>query len=139
LDNCCFNRPFDDQGIVRNRLETEAKMYVQSQILNGGYELVWSYILEYENSENPYADRKSSIIKWKEIATSLCSQSEDIVARAKDYEAVGFKPKDALHIACAIEMKADYLLTTDKGILTKSDEELEIINPIDFVRKEVQQ
>jgi hypothetical protein len=24
LDNCCFNRPFDNQSIVRNRLETEA-------------------------------------------------------------------------------------------------------------------
>ena len=25
LDNCCFNRPFDDQSQLRIRLETEAK------------------------------------------------------------------------------------------------------------------
>jgi hypothetical protein len=26
LDNCCFNRPFDDQSHLRIRLEAEAKL-----------------------------------------------------------------------------------------------------------------
>ena len=30
LDNCCYNRPFGDQGQVRIRLETEAKLRVQA-------------------------------------------------------------------------------------------------------------
>ncbi|MFN0197095.1 MAG: PIN domain protein, partial [Planctomycetaceae bacterium] len=29
LDNCCFNRPFDDQRQIRVRLETEAKLCIQ--------------------------------------------------------------------------------------------------------------
>jgi hypothetical protein len=29
LDNCCYNRPFDDQKRLRIRLEAEAKMAVQ--------------------------------------------------------------------------------------------------------------
>jgi hypothetical protein len=32
LDNCCYNRPFDDLTIERNRLEAEAKMFIQSLI-----------------------------------------------------------------------------------------------------------
>jgi hypothetical protein len=32
LDNCCFNRPYDDQTILRNYLEAEAKTYIQLQI-----------------------------------------------------------------------------------------------------------
>ena len=28
LDNCCYNRPFDEQSQLRIRLETEAKMEV---------------------------------------------------------------------------------------------------------------
>ena len=32
LDNCCFNRPFDDQGQTRVRLETEAKLCIQENI-----------------------------------------------------------------------------------------------------------
>ena len=31
LDNCCYNRPFDPQEQLRIRLETEAKLEVQSR------------------------------------------------------------------------------------------------------------
>ena len=68
LDNCSFNRPYDDQLILKNYLESEAKTYIQKEILNETYELAWSYIMDYEVSFNPFLDRKSQIIKWKEIA-----------------------------------------------------------------------
>jgi len=32
LDNCCFNRPFDDQRQTRNRLDAEAKLSIQEHI-----------------------------------------------------------------------------------------------------------
>jgi len=32
LDNCCFNRPFDDQNQVRVRIETEAKLFIQMKM-----------------------------------------------------------------------------------------------------------
>jgi len=35
LDNCCYNRPFDDQMQLRIRLETEAKLEVQSRMRLG--------------------------------------------------------------------------------------------------------
>ncbi len=54
LDNCIFNRPFDDQRQIRIRLETEAKLYIQNMIANNLLELAWSYILDFENSQNPY-------------------------------------------------------------------------------------
>lgn len=51
LDNCCYNRPFDDQSQIRIHLETQAKLYIQSKIREGTYDLVWSYILDYENGK----------------------------------------------------------------------------------------
>ena len=42
LDLCCFNRPFDGQEQVRNRLEREAKLEVQSPIRRGDLDLAWS-------------------------------------------------------------------------------------------------
>ena len=54
LDNCCFNRPFDDQSSLVIRLETEAKLYVQELIRQGEYRLCWSFVLDYENSANPF-------------------------------------------------------------------------------------
>ena len=43
LDNCCFNRPFDDQSSFIIALETEAKLHVQDLIRNGSLELCWSF------------------------------------------------------------------------------------------------
>ena len=68
LDNCCFNRPFDDQSQIRIRLETEAKLKIQEEIRSGKFHLVWSYILDYENSRNPFEERKFRISKWKKYA-----------------------------------------------------------------------
>ena len=40
LDNCCFNRPYDDQESRVIRLESEAKMMIQEKIKLGKDELV---------------------------------------------------------------------------------------------------
>jgi predicted nucleic acid-binding protein len=120
-------------------LEAESKLYVQSLLQQGEHELVWSYILEYENSMNPHEDRRSSTLKWKSAAITHCTQSEEIKNRAKGFEAKGLHPKDALHLACAVEVEADYFLTTDKRILNKNIEGIVAMNPIDFVRMEAGQ
>ena len=47
MDNCTFNRPFDDKNQLTIRMEAEAKLQIQECIRNGIYELVWSYMDEY--------------------------------------------------------------------------------------------
>jgi hypothetical protein len=61
LDNCCYNRPFDDQEQDIVRLETEAKLIIQDRIRAGKYSLVWSFILNAENDENLLIDKQISI------------------------------------------------------------------------------
>ena len=82
LDNCSFNRPYDDQSLLKNYLEAEAKIYIQNEILKKKFDLVWSYIMDYEVSFNPFLDRKNQILKWKSIATVDIDESEKIIARA---------------------------------------------------------
>lgn len=53
LDNCCYNRPFDNQSQLRISLETQAKLEIQSLVKSGTIELVASYMTEYENEMNP--------------------------------------------------------------------------------------
>ena len=48
LDNCSFNRPYDDLSLLKNYLEAEAKTYIQKEIIQKKYELAWSYIMDYE-------------------------------------------------------------------------------------------
>jgi len=68
LDMCCYNRPYDTQAAARIKLETEAKLYIQNAVLDGKLILVWSFILDYENSANPYPDHREAIAEWKTLS-----------------------------------------------------------------------
>ena len=48
LDNCCFNRPYDDLNNINVQLEAEAKFFIQQQVLLGTLELAWSYMMDKE-------------------------------------------------------------------------------------------
>lgn len=61
LDMNIYNRPFDDQSQVRIRLETIAIFSIFQKVKNKEFKLLWSFMLEYENSLNPYADVKQEI------------------------------------------------------------------------------
>jgi len=133
LDICSYSRPFDDQSQMKIRLETEAKLYIQSSVKENKYALVWSYMLDFENSVNPYEDSKNAISLWKDIAHEYCFSSDEILALGKEIMKFGIKEKDSLHIACAIKNECDYFISTDRKLLNKPITKIKIINPIDFI------
>ncbi len=136
LDNCMFNRPFDDQTQIRIRLEAEAKLYIQDKIKSKGIELIWSYILEIENSQNPHDERRIAIQKWKNLSTIKIVENPKILANANQLLKSGIKPKDALHVASAVEGKAYYFLTTDDKLLSGINRSkiIEVLNPVDYIK-----
>ena len=136
LDNCCFNRPFDDQSSLVVQLETEAKLNVQERIRHGEFKLCWSFILDYENGANPFEEVRNRISEWKKLAIIDCDLNDEIAYKASELMALGLQQKDASHIACAVYLDADYFLTTDKKILNKQITEIAVMNPIDFIRSE---
>jgi len=135
LDNCCLNRPFDDQQNFKIKLEAEAKLFVQQKIKENEIELAWSYILEYENSENPFVQKKETISKWQSISKIDINENQKIIKTSEEICKFNIKHKDALHIACAIEAKCDYFLTTDIFLIKKSHfiDKIIIMNPINFI------
>jgi predicted nucleic acid-binding protein len=134
LDSCCFNRPFDDQTQLKIKLESEAKLFIQGNILTGKYTLVWSYILDFENSQNPFEQRKETIRNWREVASVDIYENDQIIKLAEKIATTGIKPKDALHLACAINAECEYFITTDAKILNKNVEGINLIDPIGFIK-----
>jgi len=118
LDMCCFNRPFDDQSQTRIRFETEAKLELQERVRNKELRLVWSYVLDYENSRNPFPERLASILLWRNLADIRIRETASILDRGRSLMQLGIKPFDALHVACAINANAD-LFITDDALLRK--------------------
>ena len=135
LDVCAFNRPFDDQKHIRVRLEAEAKLFVQQMISCGKVELVWSYILDLENDQNPFVEKKLAIEEWKKFSVEYVTETDEILRKANELVRIGFKPKDALHVASAIAGGAEYFVTTDDRLLKKLVSESNVIgiNPVDLV------
>ena len=134
-DNCCFNRPYDNQTQILVRLETEAKLRIQQLILNDKLAFVWSFILHYENSDNPYIDRKEQIAIWESIASEVVVFNEKINAIANSLLKIHIRTKDALHIASAIYANASYFVTTDKRLYNKPIDNITIVGPINFLER----
>ncbi|KZX16439.1 hypothetical protein MBCUT_08250 [Methanobrevibacter cuticularis] len=91
-------------------------------------------MLDYENKDHPYNEKKDKIQLWKDIATEFCDFHEEIRNKGKELEKLNIKPKDALHIACAIFSKCDYFLTTDYKLINKNIKKINIINPMNFIK-----
>ena len=140
LDNCCFNRPFDDQKQLRIKLETEAKLDIQERIVQGKVELAWSYILDFGNEANPFEQRKLAIKDWKVHACVDADETKEILGTAERFERMGVRSKDALHLACAVAMKCEYFLTTDDQLVKKASgvTKIKVTDPVSFIREEIE-
>jgi len=137
MDNCWFNRPFDDQSRIRIRLESEAKLEIQEEVRSGRLQLVWSYILDYENNSNPFQDRKVRISIWKKYSIEDVQANSELLEIANLLSRKGLQKIDSLHIACAILAKCDYFLTTDDKILQRAKQinDIAIADPIGFIKE----
>ena len=136
MDNCAYNRPFDDQSQIRISLEAQAKLYIQRLIIDRELDLVYSYMSVYKNSENPNSDHRNSIQSFFLNATEFIGieQAEIIVKKADEIKKWNIKSNDAIHLACAIEGKCNCFITTDDGILKNYQGfEIRVCSPIEFI------
>ncbi|MCH5249604.1 MAG: PIN domain-containing protein [Lachnospiraceae bacterium] len=138
LDNCCYNRPYDDQSQIRISLETQTKLYVQDLVKKNEIDLINSYVLWFENSQNPYETKRKAIGEFlqKNSSEYIDTDKADLIKdKAEEIMKTGIKMKDAYHVACAIYSSCDCFFTTDDRLLKYSTDDIQILNPIDFVRR----
>lgn len=121
-------------------METNAKLRVQDEIRTGKHELANSYMLEYENEQNPNEMKKQTIRAFqKQYSTQYVpfELRESLIAKIDEISRYNIHYKDATHVACAIYAKCDYLLTTDARLQQRyRGDEIRIVNPVEFVQLE---
>lgn len=136
LDNCCYNRPYDDQSQLSINLEALAKLSIQQDIRDNKVNLVTSYILVAENTANRFE------VKRQDIQVFIDSQTHTFVSEAsrekvneiaKTIMKTGVKLMDACHIACAIIAGCDYFISTDKRLLKYHSDKIKIVNPTTYI------
>jgi predicted nucleic acid-binding protein len=71
------------------------------------------------------------------MARYICTPSEKVLEKGIQIQHNNIRPKDSLNMACAIESKCQYFITTDINLLKKAGlfSEIKVVNPIDFIRE----
>lgn len=138
-----YNRPFDDQSQMRIRLETTAITMIFTLIEAGSFSAKWSFVLDYENSRNPFPERRAFAQHLARVCEDSIEPSESIRELARNLaETYGIRARDALHVACAEFSGCDYLVTCDDRLVQQSQRlreaetlHVDVINPIDLLRE----
>jgi predicted nucleic acid-binding protein len=139
LDTSVLNRIFDDQSQPRIFLEASSMLLVFGLIEKKIITIVSSEVLIYENSRNPYTERQIFVTSVLQKARVVQTLNDKLAIRAQEIESLGIKGLDALHLACAEELKSRYFVTCDDRIIRKYSGKVKVINPVEFTMGVVQQ
>ena len=115
MDNCCFNRVFDDRSYPNIYFDRNSVMLILELIENGEFNLYGSQMLAKEIKDTIDVIRREGL----ELLYSLCSSeievTEEIAKRAVEIRnQSNIRMKDSIHIACAESVSVDVFLTVDK-------------------------
>ncbi len=136
LDNCCYNRPFDDQTQERIHLESEAILAILKMGQMKRVIIVGSEILELEINRMLDENKKRKVLDLYKVADLRIPYTDKIKKRSEEIISVSkIRTFDSLHIAVAEEANADVLLTTDdkfEKMSEKLDLKIRVLNPLKF-------
>ncbi len=120
LDNCCLQRPLDDQMHPRIRVETEAVFAVLAAVQAKELSLLSSEALQYEVSRIPDEARRTEVLSVLSLASEHLQVTDAVEALALTLEQQGLGAMDAVHLALASTAKADFFCTCDDQLFGKA-------------------
>lgn len=137
LDNCCYNRLFDDRSNIKNYLEREAVLIIMQKAFEEELRIIGSDILEIEMSKIKNEEKRNDVEGvYNALVTDTVKITSEIEKRAVKIRNISnIKAFDSLHLASA-EVGADVLLTTDVKFLRGSQKiklNIDVKNPVEFI------
>lgn len=139
LDTSVYNRPFDDQSQPRIWLESLALSVILQLIEVHEVELVVSSVVAYENSRNPFIERREWVEHLIGMAPIYQSASSEVHDRAATLAKQGLSTLDALHIASAEAAGSVYFITVDDRLIRNyrrlTNQKMTVVDPATFIRE----
>ncbi|MBR0260831.1 MAG: hypothetical protein IJQ85_03455 [Selenomonadaceae bacterium] len=143
LDNCCYNRPFDDQTQPRIREETDAVSAIITRTMANDDIILSSDILFFEVMKIKALDKRRAILSMIDrVADKTVALNEQINLRKNDIMcASNIHDMDAAHLACAEFGDADIFLTTDDKLIKACGNlnlKFRILNPATYFKEVIE-
>ena len=140
LDTCCLCRLFDAQVQLRVRQETEAIRIILENFQTDYWLWIASDVLGNEVKKIRDLTQRNEVLDILQAAHEVVSGGAVENSRGKYLETFGFKPYDALHLACAESGEADVFLTTDDQVLNAAKRQrtrlrLQVENPHTWLQR----
>ena len=137
LDTNIYCRPLDDRSQPRINLEAEASVNILKAIETGKIKSATSDILKFEIY---HADpiKKLHTIPFLSFSSKHIEENEELKNSAQALQRkYRLKSRDALHLASALEIKAEFFITCDDEIIKKHHmiQEIKILNPIEYSKE----
>jgi predicted nucleic acid-binding protein len=105
----------------------------------GTIELISSDALLFETSRTPNLTRKEYAYATLSRARVFAELDEQIERRARELNAVGIKPLDALHLASAEAARAELFCTYDDRLLKKASQieglQTRVVSPLEAIEE----
>ena len=136
LDNCCYNRPFDNLTQTRIKNEANAVNLIISLSKKGKIIITSSIFVDMEITRNKNELKRQKVLEIYRY-DEYYKLSSEIEKTARVYQTYGLKPFDSLHLAAAETNLVDYLLTTDDDFIKISarfEHKSKIMNPYNFIK-----
>ncbi|HLE91730.1 MAG TPA: PIN domain-containing protein [Anaerolineales bacterium] len=139
LDLCAIQRPLDTPNQVRITLESEAVLGIINLCDAGQAEILSSEALLYEGEQSSLVIRREHTLAVLSKAKNVIVVTEKEKLRAANLMTFGIKPLDALHVALAESVNADYFCTCDDRLLRNAEQIkdllVKVVNPVDLVQE----
>jgi predicted nucleic acid-binding protein len=139
LDYNCFQRGFDDLTQTRIKVEAIACQEIFTQAERNKVTLIWSFMHQDETLLCPFPQRKYAVLNMATLCQVKVPPKIEIVELAKSFQQqTKLSSKDAIHVAVAEHIKADFFVTCDDNLIkqaVKLSLHTAIMNPINYIRK----
>ena len=137
LDMCSIQRPLDTKTQLRIAIEAEAILGIIALCESGQVDLMASDALVFETTQNPHPVRQRHALEVLAKASLFIPTDLRVEERAQAFHALGLKPLDALHLAAAVEMQAEYFYTCDDRLLRRARQadtlQTKVVSPLELI------
>jgi predicted nucleic acid-binding protein len=117
-------------------LEAEAVLSIISRCENGEWTLLSSGTIDFEIAQITSLEIQEQIYTLYASANEHTSITDEVIVRAKEFQASNIKYFDSLHMALAERANADILLTTDDRLIKRAqntDTKTRVANPVKWL------
>ena len=138
FDNCCYNRPYDDQTQEKIHMEGEAILAIIHKCDQNNDEIIGSPVLDLEIDKISDIEKKEKVKSfYDKTITWKINYTENIAKRVQELSReTNIRVLDRFHLSFAEYSDADVLLTTDtkfEKACSKMDLKIKVINPLKYL------